>query len=164
MNRPTIIVLAAFLASCAQVSAVEPAERELTGPATAYARAERLERYQATPTLPPPTTLSAFADACAEMEWYFDLVGLPERFDLIGYRESRCLNRDDVRTSCCHGWLQLWVELHLRDHRLAPRYAACGVDGFDDVNSDTHEDKLRHVCAAKALYDVVGLDAWALTR
>jgi hypothetical protein len=54
------------------------------------------------------------------------------------------------------------VGLHLRDHRLAGRYHACGVYSYADVNSDTPGDKLRQACAAKALFDVVGYSAWAL--
>jgi hypothetical protein len=69
-----------------------------------------------------------------------------------------------VKTFCCHGYLQLYISLHVRDHRLAPLYRACGVSTHHDINSDTHEDKQRHLCAAAALYSVVGDEAWALTR
>jgi hypothetical protein len=150
-----IIPFIAYLVIVATVQAGgPPAERELTGPATAHAVAERLT---------PPTT-TVWADPCAELTHYRQLVGLPAELDRIGYRESRCLNRDDVRTWCCHGWWQLYINLHLQDHRLAPRYAACGITSPDDVNSNTPQDKYRQACAARALYDVQGLNAWAATR
>ncbi len=140
-------------------------------PATVSATAERGAQVQVTETMPPPievltTTPDAlnapsFANNCAEMHWYRVSAGLPARFDALGWRESNCRNEDRVRTSCCHGWWQLNVGLHLRDHRLAPRYRACGVTSYTDVNSDTPNDKRRQACAAKALFDVVGFSAWS---
>ena len=101
---------------------------------------------------------------CYEMIWYRMSVGLPDIFDKIGYRESRCINDDEVRTSCCHGYWQMSTTLHLRDHRLAPQMAACGVTSFEDLNSNTPEDKRRQACAAKALYDLDGTYPWVATR
>ena len=118
----------------------------------------------AVPTTDQVPAVPSFASDCDEMHWYRVDAGLPARFDQIGWRESNCRNEDGVHTSCCYGWWQLNVSLHLRDARLAPRYRACGVDSLTDVNSDTPEDKRRQACAAKALYDVVGLSAWAATR
>lgn len=101
-------------------------------------------------------------DACSEMGFYRQQWGLPPVFDQLGYRESRCLNRDDVKTFCCHGYWQLYTSLHLRDHRLAPKLAACEVRSHHDLNSDDPLEKQKQACAARALYDVVGLEAWAL--
>jgi hypothetical protein len=98
---------------------------------------------------------------CAEMHSYRVSAGLPAAFDALGWRESNCRNEDGVRTSCCYGWWQLNVGLHLRDPRLAGRYHACGVYSAADVNSNTAGDKRRQACAAKALFDTVGLSAWA---
>jgi len=136
---------------------------EIDAAAVATTTAERIDPPE---TVPPSTEQSppSFASDCDEMSYYRAAVGLPARFDQIGWRESNCRNEDGVHTSCCYGWWQLNVALHLRDHRLAPKYAACGVDSYQDVNSDTPGDKLRQACAAKALYDVVGLSAWAATR
>lgn len=100
-------------------------------------------------------------DGCDEMSWYRQQFGLPARFDKIGWRESNCRNEDTVHTSCCWSYWQLWVSLHLRDHRLTEPYAACGVDHYDDINSDTPLDKQRATCAAAAVYTVVGFSAWA---
>jgi hypothetical protein len=153
--------------------AAEPAEREFIAPAVAAHEAERGERYQATPTAPPPTVPTGLFGLplapegltdCAEFAFYRSQFGMPERFDGIAWRESNCRNEDGVRTSCCHGYLQLYVSLHVRDHRLAPLYEACGVRSQDDVNSDTPIDKQRHLCAAAALYSVVGIDAWDATK
>jgi hypothetical protein len=136
---------------------------EIVVTAAADTQATRID-----PPAPPATEAQqsppSFASDCAEMSYYRAAVGLPARFDAIGWRESNCRNEDGVHTSCCYGWWQLNVSLHLRDHRLAGRYAACGIDSYQDVNSDTPGDKLRQACAAKALYDVVGLSAWAATR
>lgn len=124
---------------------------------------------QLDPIPPPPETAppvdSRFAPAgltgCAEMTWYRINAGLPSRFDALGWRESNCRNEDGVRTFCCHGYWQLYVSLHLRDHRLAPRYAACGISSANDVNSDTPLDKWRQACGAKAVNDITP-GAWAL--
>jgi len=97
---------------------------------------------------------------CDEMSFYRQQWNLPAVFDRLGWRESNCLNRDDVHTSCCWGYWQLWISLHLRDHRIAPGYAMCGVDAIDDVNSDNPWDKQRQACAASVLYRVVGMSAW----
>jgi hypothetical protein len=110
---------------------------------------------------PPPPADPAGMSNCDEMSWYRQRAGLPARFDALGWRESNCRNEDGVRTGCCHGYLQLNVSLHLRDHRLAGRYHECGVYSYADVNSDTPGDKLRQMCAAKALFDVVGYSAWS---
>lgn len=109
------------------------------------------------PFAPPDLT------GCEEMSWYRQQFGLPSRFDRIGYRESRCINADDVHTFCCHSYWQLWIDLHLRDHRLVDLYQACDVDAIDDVNSDVPIDKQRATCAAAALYSVVGASAWSTT-
>ena len=101
-------------------------------------------------------------DDCAEMNFYRVQAGLPDRFAALGWRESNCRNEDQVKTFCCHGYWQLYTSLHLRDHRLAPKMAACGVGSHHDLNSDDPLEKQRQACAAKALYDVVGLSAWAL--
>jgi hypothetical protein len=135
--------------------------------ATAEAPATRGTAVQVTETAPPPVVVDVAPDGlsnCDEMSWYRQRAGLPARFDAIGWRESNCRNEDGVRTSCCHGWWQLNVSLHLRDRRLAGRYHDCGVYSYADVNSDTPGDKLRQACAARALYDTVGLSAWAATR
>lgn len=133
--------------------------------ATVDATADRGPSWQETETSPPPpeTTTLSFTNDCDEMHWYRANAGLPARFDGIGWRESNCRNEDGVHTSCCYGWWQLNVGLHLRDHRLAGRYHDCGVYSYTDVNSDTPGDKRRQACAAKALYDVVGISAWSAT-
>jgi len=130
-------------------------------PAVALEPATRGTAVEMTPTSPPPTEVPQFANDCDEMHFYRAKVGLPARFDQIGWRESNCRLETGVRTSCCVGWWQLNVSLHLRDHRLVDRYHACGVYSFHDA--DGPGDQLRHACAAKALYDVVGLSAWAAT-
>ena len=152
-------VLTALLLTIAPPPLVEPPPFvDLTSGATATAPAVRLDPP------PPPVELAplpTFSNDCDEMRYYRAGVGLPVRFDAIGWRESNCRNEDGVRTSCCFGWWQLSVAVHLRDRRLAHRYHDCGVWSYDDVNSDTAADKLRQACAAKALFDVVGYSAWS---
>jgi hypothetical protein len=93
------------------------------------------------------------------MSWYRQRAGLPAAFDRIGWRESNCRNEDGVRTSCCHGYWQLH-----RMHMGGKFGERCGAWSVNDINSDTPDDKRRQACAAKLLYDMVGLSAWAATR
>jgi hypothetical protein len=148
------------------IAALFAAILTITGGATATEQAVRGEQTQL--IAPPPPAVSIYApeglDDCDEMNWYRRDAGLPDTFSRIGWRESNCRNEDGVRTSCCHGYWQMWTELHMRDHRIAPKMTACGVATFHDLNSDTPEDKKRQACAAKALYDTVGDSAWSATR
>lgn len=141
--------------------AIMPAQLDLppegiTQPATAETEAVRLDPPVVTAVVTPVAPTS---DPCEEMAWYRKSVGLPARFDSIGYRESRCILSPNVRTSCCVGWWQLNVGLHLRDHRLVDKYHACGVYSYRDV--DGPGDQMRHACATKALFDTVGYSAWS---
>jgi hypothetical protein len=134
------------------------------GTADATVTAERGTQVQVEPTAAPPPPANVAPPGlsnCDEMSWYRQFVGLPARFDALGWRESNCRNEEGVHTSCCWGYWQLNVALHLRDSRLAGRYHNCGVYGRTDVDGDNPGDKYRQACAAKALYDVVGLSAWA---
>lgn len=140
----------------------------LPPPLTAAVTTPALRGPQIQLSEPPPASgvwglpyAPAGLDGCAEMSWYRTQFGLPARFDKIGWRESNCRNEDGVHTSCCWSYWQLWVSLHLRDHRLVDPYHACGVWSHDDVNSDTPIDKQRATCAAAAVYATVGYSAWA---
>lgn len=161
--------IAAWLAGLALIPAGVAADDfsvAFTQGAAAGTQAVRGSSFQVTQPPAPPTTTRVDEPedltGCDLMQWHRINVGLPAYFDRIVYRESRCTADPSVRTYCCVGPLQLYVSLHLRDHRLAPRYHACGVKSERDV--DGPDDVARHYCAAKALYDVVGDDAWALTR
>lgn len=144
--------------------------------ANVSAYAERGQQIQLTTPPPPPTTTNPpilgplgkpiapyWLDGCAEFRWYADQFGLPGFFDGIAWRESNCRNEDGVRTSCCHGYLQLNADLHIRGG-MADEYAACGVYSHYDINSDTPADKQRHLCAAAALYRSQGTSPWSATR
>jgi len=115
-----------------------------------------------TTTTTTTTTTAAPLSACDEMHRYRIAAGLPAIFDQLGWRESRCLNTVTSRTGCCVGYWQLFVTLHLRDPRVAPRYALCGVRSAADVIGDDRRAKRRQACAAKALLDVAGIGAWSL--
>ena len=116
------------------------------------------------PEIPPELYAPEGLSDCEEMTWYRIDAGLPPAFDRIGWRESNCRNEDVVKTFCCHGYWQMYTSLHLKDHRLAPRMAECGVTSHHDLNSDTPEEKKKQACAAKALYDVNGTYPWVATR
>lgn len=124
----------------------------------------------------PPTTLPAptiplglwgqpFAPEglsdCDEFNFYRAQWGLPERFNKLAWRESNCLNQDDVKTYCCHGYLQLYISLQIKDQRVMGRYHECGVYSSNDVNSDNPLEKQKHLCAAGVLYSIVGYSAWS---
>ena len=103
-------------------------------------------------------------DNCAEARWYADQAGLPASFDRIIWRESNCRQETEVRTSCCVGWLQLNADLHVRDHRLRDAYAACNVFGNTDVDGPEAHEKRQQMCAAAALYGLLGTQPWKATR
>lgn len=98
---------------------------------------------------------------CDEFKWYRAQWGGPVGFDRLAWRESNCRNEDGVKTWCCHGYLQLYVSEHLKDHRMIPLYHACGVYSHEDINSDTPLEKQKHLCAAVALWSV-DKSAWDL--
>lgn len=132
----------------------------LLGPAQGdYQVAVRGEQVIVTPR--PPTGLygAPFApdglSNCDEMDFYRQQAGLPERFNQIGWGESNCRNEDAVRTSCCHGYWQM--------HRIHFPKPECGAWTYADVNSDNPLEKQKQACAAKALFDVVGISAWSAT-
>ena len=93
------------------------------------------------------------------MSFYRQQAGLPSRFDGIGARESGCHNADNVHTSCCYGYWQLH-KMHFRNGA----YAACGVDSYTDIDSDTPLDKQRQACSAHLLYEAAGTSPWVATR
>lgn len=171
MKRLALIPLA-FLAA-ASVDAVvfsETVPEQIDRGAIATHTADRGEQVllrpvPAPPSSVPPTPVTGEPDGlegCDLMRWHRVNVGLPPIFDKIVWGESRCQADPSVRTFCCVGPLQLYVSLHLRDHRLVDRYHQCGVFGISDVNG--REDLFRHYCAAKALYDVMGTQPWKATR
>lgn len=98
---------------------------------------------------------------CDEMRFYRQQAGLPDAFDGIGWRESNCKNYVTSRTGCCVGYLQLHY-INWRDHRTINGLAACDAT-WENVKGDTPKAKQRQMCAAKVLYDVVGMQPWRLT-
>lgn len=110
---------------------------------------------------PPAPTTTIPVEPCDELRWYRTEAGLPERFDRIGYRESRCDNTQISRTGCCVGWWQIhWVNFD--DHRTTPGLELCDAT-WDNIRGNTPEAKTRQACAAKVLYDVVRYQPWATT-
>lgn len=161
------MILAALLAvicACGPINSPIP-----TGP---LRQAERGVQTQLTLPPPPPVDvglwLAPFAPAglsdCDEMNFYRQQWGLPEAFAGIGWRESNCRNEDGVRTTCCHGYWQMYTSLHLESAVLRPIMHKCEVFSHHDLNSDIPIEKQRQACAARALYDVAGTSPWSATR
>lgn len=119
----------------------------LCGGASATEQAVRL-----TPP-PPPTTIPADPATwarCPQWEQTAETFGLPERFDYLSWRESRC--DPMARNSCCTGLVQI--------HRTwVPQLAHCGVYHRDDLH-----DPVKNYCAARYILDVQGWGAWAITN
>lgn len=147
----TEIVAAICLCSSPVSGPYEPADR-LTPPTT----------VDVAPPTPWPTGIYALPYApfgltdCQEMRYYANQFGLPLAFDGIGWRESNCRNEDAVRTSCCHGYLQL--------HQMHFPMPECDAWSYRDINSDTPLEKQKHMCSAKQLYDAAGMSPWSATR
>ena len=150
------MLLAVFIAKAADQETMRQAKRS-----------DYQEQLTLPPT-PPPTGLNGLPFApeglsnCEEMKFYRVQAGLPDIFDKFGWRESNCRNEEGVRTYCCWGYWQLYVSLHLKDHRIEDPYNACGVFSRFDIDSDEPLDKQRQACATKALLEVQGLGAWDL--
>jgi hypothetical protein len=140
-------------------------DHPISDPATGMIVATRMNPQPPAPVWPTGLYDKPYApfglSDCEEMRFYANQFGLPARFDSIGWRESNCRNEDGVRTSCCHGYWQLH-QMHFRPGNIMDRN--CNADSFEDVNSDNPLDKQRQACAAKQLYDQVGLSPWSATR
>lgn len=135
-------------------------EDGIVGPVTSSSLGIRGDAIQLTDPPSPPQNLSG----CDEMRWYRERAGLPEIFDSIGYRESRCDNAAKptlAAAACCRGW---WA-IHKTNIR-APGYsagaAACGIKTEADYYGNSKEQKEASACFAKVLYDVSGLTPWAV--
>ena len=128
-----------------------PRLTQVAGPATASAPAVRID---------PPPTLPL--DACDEMHAYREAAGLPEVFDAIGYRESRCRNDVTSPTGCCFGWLQLYLSSSLSAPGYRDGVLACGVTQVSDIRGTGDAAKRGQMCVAKVMFDVSGLRPWSL--
>jgi hypothetical protein len=118
-------------------------------------------------TTPPPAPIIPAADSpapagdlCAEMSAYRQAAGLPDVFDAIGYRESRCRNTVTSSTGCCFGWLQLYLASSMRAPGYRDGVQACGVNSVDDIRGDSDAAKRGQMCVAKVMFDVSGLGPW----
>lgn len=146
-----------------------PTISQLNESATVHVSAIRLSDFESQSTVETisvglwdqPFAPEGLSD-CDEFRFYRIQWGLPARFDSLAWRESNCRNEDGVRTFCCHGYLQLYISLQIKDHRITDRYHECGVYSANDINSDNPLEKQKHLCAAAVLFSVVGYDAWAL--
>lgn len=140
----------------------------IDAPATAQNGAKRLN--------PPPSQFAPDGlDACAEMVWYMDQAGLPERFgdsgrhsnwvrsDGFGWRESKCNNNALSRTGCCGGYWQNYLSSHLSTQSKYRNRIIneCGVNSMSDIRGDSPQQKRAQACVTKVVYDISGLSPWA---
>lgn len=133
----------------------------IVGPITSAALlgATRLGVVESSPSIP-----DFGGDLCAEMSWYRQQAGLPEQFDAIGYRESRCRNDAPPTNSVARnyrGWWSVGV-MHIRNKVYGPGAAACGITSEWDYYGTSHEQKQASACFAKVLYDHSGMNPWRL--
>lgn len=99
---------------------------------------------------------------CDEMSFYRQQAGLPDVFDALGYRESRCRNEDGVRTFCCYGYWQNYISSHLSRWSAyrQPIIERCQVRGADDINSDDPLEKQKQACVTAVVYSISALTPW----
>jgi len=132
-------------------------DHPIRDPATGMMVATRLNPPPPWPTGIYNLPIAPFGlDNCQEMMFYANQFGLPARFEGIGYRESNCRNEDGVHTSCCWGYWQI--------HRMHFPMPECGINSYQDMNSNDPFEKQKSACAAKQLYDAAGMSPWAATR
>jgi hypothetical protein len=132
--------------------AVEPAEREFIGPAVAAHEAERGDRYQATPTAPPPTVPTD--GDCNSWLPLLAKYGITDTATAIAVmtRESRCSNAHNHNSSTrdhSHGPFQVNIYGSLA--------AAWANLGFSHDYLHTPEGA---VAAAGVLYRSCGWGPW----
>ena len=114
----------------------------------------------------PPASQYApeWMSGCDEMSWYRQDAGLPEAFDAIGYRESRCDNGARPTNSVAsryRGWWSVGV-MHINNKIYGPGAAACGIRTEADYYGNSPSQKKASACFAKVLYDYSGMQPWAL--
>lgn len=166
-HRPSSSLSIAPASSASTARLSEPViPTAILAPAQANLPAIRISASTTT-TAPIPTGLNGlpFAPAglerCDEMNWYRVQWGLPERFESLGWRESNC--RNDVKTYCCYGYWQLYINLFLKDYRLGPVLRSeCKIEGVADIFGNLPLQKQKQACGTRKLYDLEGLSPWAL--
>lgn len=98
--------------------------------------------------------------ACDEMSFYRQQAGLPEQFDAIGFRESRCV--PTAENACCHGWWQAhegnWrgtsYVIFFREH--------CQAMNADEIDNNDPRSMQEGACVAKVMFDISGMNPWRL--
>jgi Putative peptidoglycan binding domain len=106
-------------------------------------------------------------DLCQEMSYYRVQAGLPERFDAIGYRESRCQNDAKSTTAigvCCVGFWANHISSHLSPQSAYRPFiiAFCEVTGRADVYGTDPLQKQKQACVTKVVFDISGYSPWSL--
>lgn len=106
-------------------------------------------------------------DLCEEMNFYRVQAGLPDRFDAIGYRESRCQNDAKSTTAigvCCVGFWANYISSHLSSQSAYRPFiiAFCGVTGRADIYGPDPLQKQKSACVTKVVFDISGYSPWTL--
>lgn len=98
--------------------------------------------------------------SCREMQWFRIRAGLPQEFDHLGWRESRCVN--NTRTFCCYGYWQNYIMSHLSKQSAYRERIIneCGVTGVSDIFGISRAQKQQQACVTKVVYDISGFSPW----
>lgn len=112
-------------------------------------------------TTPPPAPAPA-GDVCTEMSVYREAAGLPEVFDAIGFRESRCHN--EVGNACCHGYWANYLSSHLssRSQYRQRIIDECGVSTVADIRGTSDAQKRASACVTFVVWSISGMSPWGL--
>lgn len=110
--------------------------------------------------LNPPAP--SFSSDCDEMSFYRQAAGLPDQFDAIGFRESRCQNT--AANACCFGWWQNYISSHLsRASAYRDRIInECGVTSVNDMLGNSVEQKKASACVTFVVWSISGMSPWSL--
>lgn len=103
---------------------------------------------------------------CDEMQFYRMQWRLPEIFDSIGYRESRCENDAKPVTvigQCCVGYWANYISSHLSSQSAyrIPIQQFCQVYGRDDIYGTNPLQKQKQACVTSIVFNISGLKPWA---
>ena len=101
------------------------------------------------PAAPASAPASSTWTRCPQWESTAKFFGLPDRFDYIIHRESRCNPGVTSRTGCCHGLAQI--------HRIHLPKPECDAYTESDLF-----DPAKNLCVASVIYKQSGMSPWAL--
>lgn len=101
---------------------------------------------------------------CDMATWYRVQAGLPDQFDPIIFRESRCRNDVTSSTGCCHGALQNYLSSHLsRQSAYRDRIINdCQTTVVSDIKGTSPLSWQKQMCVSYVVWSISGMSPWAL--